>query len=74
MYFVTSKIADKINIDAASNDDNVPNFQNIQNGFDAVNEATEKMTSSQPQPQPQAQNAGKKKKFRLTKKSRGQAK
>jgi hypothetical protein len=76
MDFVTSKIANKININTPSNDGE----SNVQNGFNAVNEATEKMSStqtntqSQPQPQLQSQNAGKKKKFRLTKKSRSQAK
>ena len=69
MDFVTSKIANKININIPSNVSE-SNIQNVQNGFDAVNEATEKMSSTQSQ----TQNAGKKKQFRLTKKSRGQAK
>ena len=69
MDFVTSKIANKININIPSNVSE-SNIQNVQNGFDAVNEATEKMSSTQSN----SQNAGKKKKFRLTKKSRGKAK
>jgi len=60
MDFVTSKIANKININIPSNEGE----SNIQNGFNAVNEATEQMASSQ------TQNAGRKQKFRLTKKSR----
>jgi hypothetical protein len=67
MDFVTSKIANKININIPSNVSE-SNIQNVQNGFNAVNEATEKMASSQ------IQNAGKRKKFRLTKKSRTQTK
>jgi hypothetical protein len=71
MDFVSSKIANKINVPFNEGE---PNIQNIQNGFDAVNEAAEKMSSTQTEPKSQSQNAGKKKKFRLTKKSRGQAK
>jgi hypothetical protein len=67
MEFVTSKVADKIKNDM-NQDPNSPQNPGMQNGFDAVNAATETMAS------PGTQNAGRKKKFRLTKKSRGQTK
>ena len=69
MDFVTSKIADKLNITTNSQGENQENSSTLQNGFHAVNEAIKKM-SSQP-----TQIAGKKnRKFRLTKKSRGNSK
>jgi hypothetical protein len=68
MDFVTSKIADKINISINQETSSNQKTSSVQNGFDAVNDATEKMASNI------VQNAGRKKKFRLTKKSRGQSK
>ena len=63
MEFFTSKIADKINVDI-DQQNTLGKVSKIQNGFDAVNEANEKIMSS-------SQNGGKNKKFRLTRKSRG---
>ena len=63
MEFVTSKIANKINLDV-DKENYTGNVSKIQNGFDAVNEANEKIMAT-------SQNGGKTKKFRLTKKSRG---
>jgi hypothetical protein len=63
MDFLTSKIADKVNIDI-NQQTSLDKASKIQNGFDAINEANEKIMSS-------SQNGGKNKKFRLTRKSRG---
>ena len=63
MEFVTSKIANKINIDI-DHEKELNNISSIQDGFDALNETNKKFISS-------PQNGGKPKKFRLTKKSRG---
>ena len=68
MDFVTSKIADKINIGVNQETSSDQKTSSLQNGFDAVNDATEQMASTS------VQNAGRKKRFRLTKKSRGQSK
>ena len=62
MEFVTSKIANKINIDI-DNEKDMNNVSSIQDGFDALNETNKTFISS-------PQNGGKPKKFRLTKKSR----
>ena len=62
MEFVTSKIADKINLDIGQENPLGKNSK-IQNGIDLLNEENKTLLSSQ--------NGGKQKKFRLTRKSRG---